>query len=145
MVEGATAEIRLGSAKKGNLWLSVERTRTAKGVTVEARYLRSVNCHPDRIAVCHTQYDVRRRLPETAFTLDATLDAASLTATVEGKQLRLTWTGFGTTERSAGQYGALTAESRPAAAVGSWGTVKHKDQRNDSTTSLLFRRVNGPG
>ena len=145
--DGANVTIPVPGRKlPGKLYVDVESHRSPAGTTVTLRAIREEDCHIDKAAgpalyVCTEKWSRRKTLPASAFTFDGLLGTATLTTTVDGKPLMVTWTGEGASRDQVNQNGALLLRMRDASSVATWGRVRHNRPVSADAPSLLYHRV----
>jgi hypothetical protein len=145
---GANTHIVVPGAKHpGTLFVDVEAHQTPGGTTVTLRATREVDCHVDKadagapLWLCTSKWTRRKTLPLSAFTYDGNLGTASLTTTVDGKPLTITWTGYGTPRQQVNENGALLIRHRDAKAAATWGRLRYTDPDGTPVPSLVYHRV----
>lgn len=146
--DGANVTLAVpGKRLPGTLYVDVESHRSPAGATVTLRAIREVDCHLDTadrtapIYLCTQLWSRRKTVPGSAFTFDGLLGTASVTTTVDGKPLTVTWTGYGTPRQQVNENGALLIRHRDAKAVATWGRLRHTDPDRADAPSLVYQRV----
>lgn len=145
---GANTNIVVQGAKHpGALFVDVEAHQTPSGTKVTLLAERQVDCHVDKadpgapLWLCTSKWSRRKTIPTTAFTYDGNLGTASVTTTVDGKPLTITWAGYGTPRQQVNQNGALLIRHRDAKVTAAWGRLRYTDPDDTKVPSLVYHRV----
>lgn len=147
VVRGGFAHLHLEDPRDGYLRIEVASTQTVAGAKVVVTYERNAGCVPDpvtkqvRIATCRVVWSERREVPASAFTFDDTLAAATLSDTLRGRPLTVTWQGYGEVHRSHNTNGNLVVELRDAKGTMRWGGARYTDPDATQAPSQIYRRV----
>lgn len=141
----------LTSSQKGGLSVLVERQSASDGrTTTKVTYERSEPCENEQsgsrgFVTCKVLWRKTQRLAdEKQFVIDATLDSASLTDTLRGLRVTVTWQATGAPRVQVNQNGQLFSEMRDGLATTTWGTWTRTDPDDGTAPTFLVRRVPAP-
>lgn len=141
----------LTSSQQGGLSVLVEREAAAGGpTTTKVTYERSEPCKHEQsgsrgFVTCKVLWRKTQKLAdERQFVIDATLNSASLTDTLRGRRVTVTWQAVGEPRVLVNRNGQLFSEMRDGLATTTWGTWSRTDPDDGTAPTFLVRRVPAP-